>query len=90
MVGLRMRYGAEEASELPDHIAEVFGFAEEFYEEEWNDLRELVVKPALEAMNAILNPTSNPYRHLIAAVNALCEPPAAAGFKPAQAERGLK
>ena len=76
MVGLRIRYGGGEATELPDHIAEVFGFAESFYEEEWKDLRELVVKPSLEAMNAILSPTSNPYRHLLAAACALCEEPA--------------
>lgn len=74
MVGLRMRYGSERAAELPDHAAEVFAFARNFYEEEWNDLRELVVKPALDAMSAILSPTANPYRHLLAAARALCEP----------------
>lgn len=72
MVGLRMRYGGEAASELPDHIAEIFDFATEFYEEEWRDLGRLIILPGLRTMEEILRPSGNPYRHLLAAVLALC------------------
>jgi nitrate reductase assembly molybdenum cofactor insertion protein NarJ len=72
MVGLRMRYGGEGASELPDHIAEIFAFATEFYEEEWRDLGRLIILPALRTMEGILRPSGNPYRHLLAAVLNLC------------------
>lgn len=65
MVGLRIK-GAG-SSELPDHIGEVLACAESFDEEEWRELQELVLFPALAKMDALLRATSNPYRHLIAA-----------------------
>lgn len=70
MVGLRMSYqraGVLNEKELPDHIAEVFAFADRADGEEWRDLQTLVIKPALEKMDEILAPTSNPYRHLVSA-----------------------
>jgi nitrate reductase assembly molybdenum cofactor insertion protein NarJ len=70
MVGLRMN--GVEGPELPDHVAEVLGFASRFNEEDWGDLVELVLLPALTRMEEILRPSANPYRHLIAAAAALC------------------
>jgi nitrate reductase delta subunit len=71
MVGLRMSYrrtGLESTSgELPDHIAEVLAFADREDVEEHDELVQLVLRPALTKMNEILAPTSNPYRHLVAA-----------------------
>ena len=75
MVGLKQAYersGAPPARELPDHIAEVLVFAPLFDEEEWRDLVTLILCPALAKMQEILAPTSNPYRHLVAAAAALC------------------
>lgn len=69
MVGLRLAYkraGMNEAGELPDHIAEVLAF-EARDVEEGDELRRLILVPALMKMHEILAPTSNPYRHLVAA-----------------------
>jgi nitrate reductase delta subunit len=66
MLGLRMK-GAG-TSELPDHVAEVLANATAFDPEEWHELRQLILIPALRKMDAALRSTSNPYRHLIAAV----------------------
>ena len=70
MVGLRMN--GVEGPELPDHIAEVLTFASRFNDDDWGDLVELVLLPALARMEEILRPSANPYRHLIAAAAALC------------------
>ncbi len=70
MVGLRTSYvrrGIAGDGELPDHIAEVFAFAPYTESDEWNDLRRLVLVPALKKMDEILRPTSNPYRLLVSA-----------------------
>ena len=71
MVGLRMAYRragmAENAAELPDHVAEVLAFAARGDTEERDELRDFVLIPALSKMNEILAPTGNPYRHLVAA-----------------------
>lgn len=64
MLGLKMK--GLGAAELPDHVAEVLGNAGAFGEEEWRELRELVLVPALEKMEALLA-ESNPYRALVAA-----------------------
>lgn len=65
MAGLRAK-GAG-TSELPDHIAEVLAHAHALDDEEWRDLEELVILPALAKMDRLLRSTANPYRHLIAA-----------------------
>jgi nitrate reductase molybdenum cofactor assembly chaperone NarJ/NarW len=70
MVGLRLAYrrmGIENDGELPDHVAEVLAFAERDDVDERDDLRRLVLVPALTKMKAILEPTANPYRHLVVA-----------------------
>ena len=70
MVGLKLAYkrlGIEPTSELPDHVAEVLAFAERGDVEEYDELLQFVLVPALTKMNAILSPTRNPYRHLVAA-----------------------
>lgn len=70
MVGLKLAYkrlGIESSSELPDHVAEVLAFAEREDVEERDELRQFVLVPALTKMNDILSPTTNPYRHLVAA-----------------------
>lgn len=54
-------------AELPDHIAEVLANARLFDDEEWRELEELVLRPALAKMEALLGATNNPYRHLVAA-----------------------
>jgi nitrate reductase assembly molybdenum cofactor insertion protein NarJ len=71
MVGLRTRYADRDATELPDHIAEVLGFAARYEDDEWDDLGRLVLVPAIAMMDDILRPTTNPYRHLVAAVRHL-------------------
>jgi nitrate reductase assembly molybdenum cofactor insertion protein NarJ len=76
MIGLRNAYGARAispAAELPDHIAEVIDFADRYGEEEWGDLRRLVLLPALSRMEETLSATANPYRHLVAATRRLTE-----------------
>lgn len=60
-----------DAIERPDHIAEVLAFAEHFEDDEWLELGRLVLTPALAKMDAILAPTANPYRHLVAAARHL-------------------
>lgn len=62
-----------EGYELPDHVAEVFACAERFVEEEWRDLCRLVLRPALEKMEATLERTTNPYRHLVTAARRAVE-----------------
>ena len=64
MIGLRMK-GIGQA-ELPDHVAEVLEHAAAFDDDEWRELRQLVLVPALAKMEALLS-ESNPYRHLVAA-----------------------
>ena len=75
LVGLRGEYAKRdtttEQGELPDHVAEVLSFANEFGEKEWSDLVQLVLAPALRAMDGLLSPSTNPYRHLIAAARHL-------------------
>jgi nitrate reductase assembly molybdenum cofactor insertion protein NarJ len=66
MLGLRMK-GAG-STELPDHIAEVLARADAFDDDEWHELRELILVPALAKMDELLRATANPYRHLVAAV----------------------
>ncbi|HEX9161618.1 MAG TPA: molecular chaperone TorD family protein [Thermoanaerobaculia bacterium] len=70
MIGLKLAYkrlGIESAAELPDHVAEVLAFADRKDAEEHEELVRFVLLPALTKMNAILSPTTNPYRHLVAA-----------------------
>ena len=70
MVGLKLAYqrlGIDSAPELPDHIAEVLAFADRATSEERDELVRFVLLPALTKMHAILGPTNNPYRHLVAA-----------------------
>lgn len=64
MIGLRMKGIGR--NELPDHVAEVLENAALFEEEEWNELEQLVLLPALTKMEALLA-ESNPYRLLVAA-----------------------
>lgn len=76
LVGLRRRYiaaGKDEPRELPDHIAVVFAFANDFDDEEWPDLGRLALLPALTKMDDLLRDTVNPYRHLVAATRQLAE-----------------
>jgi nitrate reductase assembly molybdenum cofactor insertion protein NarJ len=68
MLGLRSGGVAADGRELPDHVAEVLAHAGRFDGEEWADLRELVLKPALAKMEVLLASTPNPYRHLVAAI----------------------
>lgn len=75
MVGLRMTYrngGHESDTELPDHVAEVLGFAPKYDSQEWLDLLRLVLAPALAKMEALLRDSTNPYRHLIDVASHLC------------------
>lgn len=74
MVGLRLRYGSNPA-ELSDHIAEVLAFADRFNDEEWSELRRLVLEPALRKMTTALEATSSPYRHLVSAAARMLEEP---------------
>lgn len=70
MVGLKLAYqrvGMDSNGELPDHIAEVLAFADRKDAVEHQELIDFVLLPALTKMNAILAPTKNPYRHLVAA-----------------------
>ena len=65
--------------ELPDHIAEVLANASAFGENEWGELEELVLRPALAKMASLLT-TTNPYRLLVDAALeelrvACCESP---------------
>ena len=66
MLGLRMK--GVGSSELPDHVAEVLARADAFEDDEWHELRELILVPALAKMDELLRATANPYRHLVAAV----------------------
>jgi nitrate reductase assembly molybdenum cofactor insertion protein NarJ len=65
LVGLRSR-GAG-STELPDHVAEVLASAPSLPDDEWRELHQYIVVPALRKMDDLLRSTSNPYRHLIAA-----------------------
>ena len=65
LVGLRTR--GVGTTELPDHVAEVLASAPHLPHEEWRELHQYIVVPALRKMDELLRSTSNPYRHLIAA-----------------------
>lgn len=77
LTGLRASYQkagmAHDEGELPDHIAEVLAFAAHDQTEEWRDLLQLILVPALAKMEALLRGTSNPYRLLIAAARQASE-----------------
>jgi nitrate reductase delta subunit len=73
LLGLRsscQRAGVDvDDRELPDHIAHVLQLAAHEEQEEWPDLVRLILVPALEKMEALVAPSTNPYRHLIAAAH---------------------
>ncbi len=77
MIGLRETYrrgGVDaDAIEMPDHIAEVLSFAGRYADDEWGELGHLVLRPALAKMSALLAPTTNPYRHLVASALRLAQ-----------------
>jgi nitrate reductase delta subunit len=77
MSGLTEAYRAaafESNGELPDHLALVLRFAPCMDPEEWNDLVQFVLKPALKSMAAPLTNAENPYRHLLTALHDLLAP----------------
>ena len=74
MVGLRASYtaaGHDLRGELPDHLALVLAYGPDFEDEEWSDLLRLILDPALQQMERLLEGGSNPYRHLISAARRL-------------------
>jgi len=77
LAGLRAGYARAgidfDQREVPDHVAEVLAFAAHEETEEWSDLVRLILVPALTKMDALVRPTSNPYRHLIAAARQTSE-----------------
>lgn len=77
LAGLRASYTRAgihfDEREVPDHVAEVLAFAAHEETEEWFDLVRLILVPALTKMEALVQPTSNPYRHLIAAARQASE-----------------
>ena len=74
MVGLRASYtaaGHDLRGELPDHLSLVLAYGPDFEDEEWSDLLRLILDPALQQMERLLEGGSNPYRHLISAARRL-------------------
>lgn len=75
MIGLRARMHEagfrSGVAELPDHVAVVLSSSGVWSDEEWAELGPFVIRPALAKMNACLEPTHNPYRHLVAAAHGL-------------------
>jgi len=74
MVGLATAYdaaGFDAGGELPDHLAVVLRFAPLFPEGDWADLARMCLPAPLLRMQSTLEPTTNPYRHAIAALQAI-------------------
>ena len=74
MTGLASAYdrvGYDRGAELPDHIAVVLSGAPLFDAEEWSDLSNYVLAPALEKMRIALESANSPWRHLACAVQAM-------------------
>lgn len=66
------RVGFDRGGELPDHIALMLRAAPRFGEAEWSEVRDMLVRGPLHKMHeAISQSETNPYRHLLAAVQAL-------------------
>lgn len=60
----------EGGNELPDHLGVVLRAAEVFSDDEWRELREMVLARPLAKMAGALG-AKNPYRHLLEAVRRL-------------------
>jgi len=71
--------GVDEEGELPDHLTAVLRLLGRLDEAARAELVAERVAPALAKMRAALDPTPNPYRHLLAAAGTLLGVPGPAG-----------
>ena len=74
MTGLDQAYqsaGFSRGNELPDHLGAVLRFAPHFSAEEWDELTALCLAGPVAKMHESLQQSTNPYRHLLAAVRGL-------------------
>jgi len=65
------RASYETGGELPDHLSVVLQFAPALNAGEWEELKECCLRPALEKMVASLDGGANPFRRLLAAIEAM-------------------
>jgi len=76
MIGLNTVYeraGVDIEGELPDHIAVIFQHAGAFTAEEWDEMLRCCLGGPLNAMAQGLQQTSNPYLHVLRAVQHLLD-----------------
>jgi len=71
MRGTLHHAGATSRGELPDHIAVILCAAPVIKPEELDDLIEYAVRPAVHAMILALKGQSNPYEHVLRAVQSI-------------------
>jgi len=71
--GLLREHGIVESGELPDHLSHVLPLLGRMAPEEAAELAKRAVAPALVTMSKALEPTENPYRHVLAAARALVD-----------------
>lgn len=69
--GLLREHGVRENGELPDHLTHVLPLLGHMDPQPASELVRKAVLPALEAMAKALAKADNPYRHVLAAVQAL-------------------
>jgi len=74
MTGLKAVYERKSAfkmSELPDHLSVIFNMYAEFNDEEWSDLVNMCMIPALSKIAELLEKHNNPYAFLIKTIKEL-------------------
>ena len=74
MAGLKSVYekhGVSGMTELPDHLAVILKQRALFDEEEWSELVAMCILPALPRMIGYLQKNSNPYAHILNAIQIL-------------------
>jgi nitrate reductase molybdenum cofactor assembly chaperone len=92
MIGLAQAYrtaGYEWEPELPDHVAVVLGFAPRFDRDEWHELVEHCLYPALMKLTSGLATSSNPYSKLFACIVRVVETDVPQACKSAGAIRDV-
>lgn len=68
LINVYERHGAFTLTELPDHLAAVLKRSRLFKEDEWSELVEMCVLPALAKMIKGLEKNHNPYANILKAI----------------------
>lgn len=86
LTGLAVSFARDPLDDLPDHVAEILEHWSCLSEAEQRELRDMCVLKALSSMIGQLRLCSNPYQHLLEAVQCAFEP-ARAAVQPEEVAR---